>query len=496
MKRRDTANRTSSFLRSWSLIVTFVGCCLLIAGNLYAARNVSFTWTANNDDPAVDGYRLYYKTGDPGATLNDYAGTTNIDGENPSPVTITDQATSNYILENLADDVSYSFVLTAYRGSDESTPTTALTLAASTTTTETRSVSFTWTANSDDPEVDGYHLHYKLGDPGSTLTDYLGTTDATGGNASPVEITGQSSNSYTMANLLIDQKYSFVLTAYRGTVESEPTSAIVLEAGTQTQNTVPTATDASFTVDEDTSYSGQLTGNDADGDSLTYAIASNASQGTVSLTNSATGAFTYSPNAGINGSDSFTFRVNDGTIDSSTATVSITITPVNDAPTANSASLFVAEDSTYSGQLSGSDPDGDSLTFSIATNGSKGTALISDNTTGAFTYTPDTNTTGTDSFTFTVSDGTLSSASATISVSITGANDPPTANSGTFSTPEDTAYSALLSGNDPDGDSLTFSIAANGSKGTAVITDNATGAFTYTPEANCNGHRFLHLHSE
>jgi len=92
-----------------------------------------------------------------------------------------------------------------------------------------RDVSFNWTANTDDPPVDGYRLYYKLGAPGTTLNLYLGTS-ADGSNPSPVELPGQGTTLYTLTNLLDTEQYSFVLTAYRGSVESDPTNAILLEA--------------------------------------------------------------------------------------------------------------------------------------------------------------------------------------------------------------------------------------------------------------------------
>ncbi len=92
-------------------------------------RDVSFNWIANTDDPPVDGYRLYYKLGAPGTTLNFYF-STSADGSNPSPIELPGQGITLYTLPNLLDSEKYSFVLTAYRGSVESDPTTAILLEA------------------------------------------------------------------------------------------------------------------------------------------------------------------------------------------------------------------------------------------------------------------------------------------------------------------------------------------------------------------------------
>ena len=347
-----------------------------------------------------------------------------------------------------------------------------------------RDPSFSWNASTDDPPVDGYFLYYKIGNPGNSLTDYDGT-DASGNNPSPVEISGAETSSYILLNLLDTERYSFVLTSYRGASESSPTAAITLEP--VVSNTPPSATNATIDVVENDIYSGQLTGDDPDGDSLTFQIVGASSKGVVNITDSSTGAFTYLADNGQSGTDSFTFRVNDGVVNSNTATVTINIAASNEAPSANNSAFSLNEDTPSSGQLSATDPDGDSLTYSIVNQGSKGTVAITNISSGNYTYTPNNNVNGSDSFTFRVNDGTVNSATATVSVTITAVNDPPTANSSSLTTSENTAKNGQLTGNDPDGDALTYSILNQGSKGSVVITNTSNGNFTYTPNANANG---------
>ncbi len=108
-------------------------------------------------------------------------------------------------------------------------------------------------------------------------------------------------------------------------------------------NTAPTANAQNLSVVEDTSLSITLSGTDPDGDSLSY-TASNPAHGT--LTGIAPN-LSYTPNADYTGSDSFTFTVNDGTVDSAAATVSITVTAgtvVNNAPSASAQSVTTVED--------------------------------------------------------------------------------------------------------------------------------------------------------
>ncbi|EDN69836.1 VCBS [Beggiatoa sp. PS] len=94
-----------------------------------------------------------------------------------------------------------------------------------------------------------------------------------------------------------------------------------------------------FTTLEDTDLSDTLSAYDADGDTLTYSIVSNGSNGNVVITNATTGAFTYTPNTNFNGTDTFTYQVNDGTEDSNTATVTVNITSVEDVPEASNVNI-------------------------------------------------------------------------------------------------------------------------------------------------------------
>ena len=75
---------------------------------------------------------------------------------------------------------------------------------------------------------------------------------------------------------------------------------------------------------------------------------------------------------GFSGSDTFTFKVNDGSVDGNVATVNITVTPVNDPPVANAQSITTAEDTAVNITLTGSDVDGDPLTYKVTSIPSQG----------------------------------------------------------------------------------------------------------------------------
>jgi formylglycine-generating enzyme required for sulfatase activity len=129
-------------------------------------------------------------------------------------------------------------------------------------------------------------------------------------------------------------------------------------------NNAPVANNQSVTTSEDTAKAITLTGSDAEGNALTFVIVTNPAHGTLS----GSGANrTYTPAANYNGSESFTFKVNDGTLDSNIATVSITVTAVNDAPvivsgpTATPNPPSVGQTVTFA--LAASDVDGDALSY-------------------------------------------------------------------------------------------------------------------------------------
>jgi VCBS repeat-containing protein len=157
--------------------------------------------------------------------------------------------------------------------------------------------------------------------------------------------------------------------------------------------------------------------------------------------------------------------------------------PANRSPVASPASVSVAEDGQVQGTLSASDPDGDPLTFALATPASHGTATISA-TNGAFTYTPAADYHGPDSFGFTVSDGRGGSASATVSVTVTPVNDPPTASApDSVTTQEGTAVTVSVTASDVDGDPLQLSV-TRATNGSATVSGSSV---TFTPAANFSG---------
>src|SRR5204862_4349519 len=130
------------------------------------------------------------------------------------------------------------------------------------------------------------------------------------------------------------------------------------------------------------------------------------------------------------------------------------------------------------------------LTYAIVTNGTKGTATITNTVTGTFTYTPAANANGADTLTFTARDGALESNVATVTITIVAVNDAPVAVGDSFSTAEDTPLMVAapgVLGNDLDVDSpvLTAVLVSGPAHGTVTL--NADGSVRYTPTANYHG---------
>jgi MYXO-CTERM domain-containing protein len=243
-------------------------------------------------------------------------------------------------------------------------------------------------------------------------------------------------------------------------------------------NDAPVASAQSVAATEDTPVGVTLSGSDADGDSLTYAVVDGPAHGTLSGT---APDLTYTPAANYAGGDGFTFKVNDGTVDSATATVSVTVAAVNDAPIALAQSVAATEDAAVGVTLTGSDVDEDLLTYAVVDGPAHGTLS---GTAPALTYTPAENYAGGDGFTFEVNDGTVDSATAAVSITVAAVNDAPVASDQSVETQQDVAVAVTLSGSDVEGDALSYTVVSDPSHG---MLSGTAPALTYTPAAGYSG---------
>ena len=285
-------------------------------------------------------------------------------------------------------------------------------------------------------------------------------------------LTGTAPNlTYTPnANYICADSFSFK--ANDGQADS---NVAVVSLTVNPVNDPPVVVGQSITASEDTAQNVTLSGSDVYGDALTYQIVTAPAHGTLS---GSAPNIVYAPELNYGGPDSFTFKANDGTTDSHTATVNITVTPVNDPPIANNQSITTVEDTATAATLTASDVENNLLTYTVLTGPAHG---VLSGAAPNLTYAPALNFNGLDSFTFKVNDGTADSNIATVSITVTPVNDAPIATNDSATTLQDTPVivSVLANDTDVDGNLLTVTAVTGPAHGSAVI--NANNTVTYTP---------------
>ncbi len=274
-----------------------------------------------------------------------------------------------------------------------------------------------------------------------------------------------------------------------------------------TDQSSPVAADDEYTIDEDVELTTILGTNDLllndtdpDGDTLTVNTTpiANVDNGTLVL--NADGTFTYTPNADFNGTDSFIYEISDGN-ESDQATVTINVTPAEDAPIAGDDAYEVDVNTTLTiavgdNDLLGNDvePDGEMLTVVTAPTMAPTNGTLTLNDDGSFEYIPDTDFVGTDSFEYQVEDTGGNTDTATVTINVREPNTAPTAMDDAYTVNEDGTLAAVLGTNDllsndsdPDGDTLTVNTVPVSDVSDGVLELMENGVFTYTPDPNFNG---------
>ncbi|MFN5418900.1 MAG: Ig-like domain-containing protein, partial [Sphingomonadales bacterium] len=336
--------------------------------------------------------------------------------------------------------------------------------------------------------------------------------------------------------------YTFTpLPNYNGTVPPITYTISDGQGGTDTanlsitvtpSNDAPVANNDAVTTPEDTPATGNVLTNDTDidgnpltvtqftiaGISGTFTAGQTATiPGVGTLVINSNGAYTFTPAPNYNGAvPAATYTVSDGQGGTATATLSITVTAVNDAPVANNDVASTLEDTPVSGNVltNDTDIDGNPLTvtqFTIAgisgtftagqtaTIPGAGTLVINSN--GTYTFTPAPNYNGAvPAATYTVSDGQGGTATATLSIAITPVNDPPVAVNDLGTTLEDQPITGNVLSNDTDidGNPLTVTQFVIGGvpyvagstatiPGVGTIVINSNGSYVFTPAPNYNG---------
>jgi VCBS repeat-containing protein len=207
------------------------------------------------------------------------------------------------------------------------------------------------------------------------------------------------------------------------------------------------------------------------------------------VTLNSNGSFNYTPIQGYRGPDSFTYKANDGTVESNVATVALTVSDT--PPVATNDSYGAVKNTALNIAAPGvlgnnTDADGDALTAIEVGGPSHGTLALNSN--GSFIYTPIHGYSGPDSFTYKANDGTADSNVATVAIAVT--DTPPVASDHRYSVASgavlDVSAPGVL-GNDTDanGDALSAIEVAGPSHGTLAL--NADGSFSYTPAQGYGG---------
>jgi hypothetical protein len=283
-----------------------------------------------------------------------------------------------------------------------------------------------------------------------------------------------------------------------------------------TCNTPPVANSDTATTNEDNSVTIHLSGSDADGDTLTFSIVTppaHGSLGAITPTGPTTADVVYSPNLNYNGTDSFVFQVNDGNGGTSNGTITITIVPVNDAPSfLIGPSQSVLEDSgahtvaNWATAISPgpADESSQTVTFTVTNDNnplfSVQPAVASN---GTLTYTLAANANGSATITVVAQDnggtangGVDTSAPQTSTITVTAVNDAPTfTGGGNVSVNEDSgAYSAAWATSisagpaDESGQTVNFVVSNdNNALFSAQPSISPSGVLTFTPAADANG---------
>lgn len=271
-------------------------------------------------------------------------------------------------------------------------------------------------------------------------------------------------------------------------------------SSSHTVNRTPIAGDDYYSTDEDIflyvgGCCGGMLGNDTDPDYdyFTPELAVQAAHGLVTFY--LDGIFRYVPSENFNGSDSFTYVVNDGYTTSAPATVFLYVAPVDDPPVANADTYATTEDTTVTidaaaGVLANdTDTEGAAMSAAVSSGVSHGSLTF--NTGGSFTYIPDADYNGPDAFSYTATDGTSSTVPTWVTLNVSAVDDAPVAEDDSYTVAQDgwleiAAPGVMANDSNPDGDPTRIVWGmTDPTQGWMML--NVDGSFVYSPNPGASG---------
>ena len=290
---------------------------------------------------------------------------------------------------------------------------------------------------------------------------------------------------------------SNIVQATRISSSGDDTSATLTEGNTQAaastdtaggeNNSISVAVDDAFAISEDTSSAGNLADNDALAGDVTFALVDQGGPSNGAVTLNEDGTFVFTPNTDFVGDDSFQYVITDANGQTSTATVSITVEAVNDAPVAIDDVVSAQEDvllENINVLDNDTDSDGNPLTVTNAVSAAGGVVTI--NADGTLSYQAPANFTGPDTINYTIDDGAGGTSTAVVNIDVAPVADLAAADD--FNTgDEDTVISGSVADNDTtlSGGALTYAVESTVENG--ALTFNADGSYEYVPNPNFNG---------
>ncbi|MDB4374531.1 tandem-95 repeat protein [bacterium] len=374
--------------------------------------------TIPNDPPIADDDNLTIAEDSVATTIDVLAGDFDPDGDDLTIVSISNA--SNGTANIASDGLSVSYTPNPnYNGSDSFTYTVSDGNGGS----DTATVNITITSVNDNPVAEN-DTETVLQNSTNTVFDVLGNdTDLDGDslvisavqyNGTGIVVNNGNSLTYTPdVDFTGNESIVYTVSDGAGGTDSATVNVTVNEV-----NQNPIANDDNESLLED---SGPATINvlandtDGNGDSLTITSVSYSGDGTVTHDGV---NISYTPLLNFNGSETFTYSISDGKDGSDTATVTVDVTPVNDAPVASNdnGSTLAGNAVTIDVLTNDSDVDaGDVLSISSVSNPNNGTATINGN---QIVYTPNQNYSGSDTFTYLVSDTAGETDTATVNVDV------------------------------------------------------------------------------